>query len=128
MKCLATRYQQIMEGTTQASSRHREIAVDLWLDLRGHVASEAWAADLSAKPSRVLQDAGRLWEASLTAEHNLASGHGDRCELLGRLVSLYTELGEYEMAIQKLLAKMAEEPIAEDKELLRWLQDRLSGA
>ena len=101
--------------------------VDLWLELRAQLGTEAWAAETAAEPSVVLQRAGRLWEATLSAEKRLAEGQGPQPELLDRLVKLYIELEEYETAAQRLLARIAEERRPQDVELLRWLQDRLRG-
>ncbi len=126
-KILTQYYQALMEKRLSCSPRQREISVDLWLELRSQLGTEAWAAETAAEPSVVLQRAGRLWEATLSAERRLAEGQAPQAELLDRLVKLYIELEEYETAAQRLLARIAEERRPADVELLRWLQDRLRG-
>ena len=118
-------FEAVMEGEVDASSYHRERTVDLWLGLRARVGEDHWVADRQPDRSAALARLGLWREAALLAEEDLATGRGDRRELVRRLVDLYEHLEDWPRARDHLLALVAERPDARLLERLRHVEDRL---
>ena len=121
-------YRRVMSGEMAVSRALKEVTVDLWLDLKRIDGRDPWIAERCDSPHEVFADAGLIWEAILAAEDALASGQGDRLQLLGQLADMYEGLGDYKNAYEHVVAYAAERPDEIRLQQLRRITERIEEA